>query len=151
MAVIALLTVMEVRAAGEEPSGFGDAKLQMILDELRSYYPELEDPGDKNLGALPIGGPHISRYVARDQQVPGLANPSDLEFRFWKDKLWIIIVYFGDNGADAAMATLRKQLGSPTGSDKQLPRWDGEKTEVTAHLAQGWYGIGRQSCFERGP
>ena len=27
MAVIALLTLIEVRAAGEEPSGFGDAKL----------------------------------------------------------------------------------------------------------------------------
>ena len=113
----------------------------MSVDDLRRHYPEMEELGDQNLGALPIGGPHISRYVARDQQQPGLAKPSDLEFRFWKDKLWIIIVYFGENDADAVMATLREQLGSPTGDDKQHPRWDGEKTEVTVSPAQGWYGI----------
>jgi len=129
LAVVA--AAAEKAAEKKEPTGFGEAKFGMTADEVRGKFPKLEEL-TKNLGAVPVGGPYITRYVLWKQPLPGLSKPGDVEMRFWKGKLWVIIVYCGENGKDAMLAALTKAYGPATNTDVRYPSWIGEKSSLVS-------------------
>lgn len=127
----------------KEPTGFGKAKLGMSVAEVKKLYPKMEPLAEgQNLGSPPVGGPYITRYVLREAKVGGLSKPADVELRFWKDKFWLYIVYFGAENAEAVFNALKKEHGAPTGgADGPYPTWVGEKSAVVMERQQGRYTI----------
>jgi hypothetical protein len=129
----------EQRAA--EPTGFGPAKFGMSLAEVWKMYPKAELLGPMaTLGVAAVDGPYIDRLALRDQPVPGFAKPTTVELRFWKDRLWQVIVYFGDNDPDACKAYLTQTFGPSASPDPNNPSWPGSKVSTSAAYKQKWYG-----------
>ena len=129
-------------AITNEPTGLGAVKFGMTVEEAKKQQPKMEELGaTENLGAAPIGGPYITRYVVRKQQIKGLEKPVDVELRFWKGRFWLYTVYFGENDTGKVMELLRKEYGPPTTEHEKFPRWAGEKSAVTTSLDQRWYTV----------
>jgi hypothetical protein len=104
-------------------------------------YPKAELLGEQeSLGAAVLDGPYIERLGLRNQEVPGFAKPTTVELRFWKGKLWGVIVYFGANDGAQAQAYVAKVFGPTTSRDPDMPIWHGEKVTTTGNYKQSWYG-----------
>lgn len=124
-----------------EPTGFGTAKFGMSLAEVWKMYPQARLLGEKEtLGAAAVGGPYIDRLVLRNQPVPGFAKPTTVELRFWKDQLWGVVVFFGDNDPEQCKAYLARTFGPSTARDLDNPVWLGEKVSSTGTYKEHWYG-----------
>jgi hypothetical protein len=124
-----------------EPSGVGDLKLEAPVAEVEKKHPEMEKlKWNAGLGAAVVGGPHVERYVLRGYEVKNLAKPADVELRFWDGKLWVIIVYLGQNPADEVRAALEKQIGKPTAQGPPTS-WLGKKSTTVLAYGQGYFSI----------
>lgn len=140
LAVLALVALCASTAAAAEPTGFGKAKFGATSAAVKKLYPAARPAGEQErLQAPYISGPEITRLVLDAQTVAGLPKPVLVELRFWKDKLWTVVVYFGENGNDEVIAQLTKQLGAPQSTDPTQPIWMGEKTQTIATTKQRWY------------
>ncbi len=123
------------------PTGFAENMLGKSVDEVRKALPTLEKLGeDEKLAGVVIKGPAISRYGTRKLQVPGLAKPTDVEWRFWNGKLWVVIVLLGENDADEVVAAIRKERGTDPGQADTQKNWYGEKSMIA--VSAKWYTIG---------
>jgi hypothetical protein len=124
-----------------EPTGFGTAKFGMSLAQVWKMYPQARLLREnETLGAAAVGGPYIDRLVLRNQPVPGFAKPTTVELRFWKDQLWGVIVFFGDNDPEQCKAYLAKTFGPTTSRDPDNPVWLGGKVSSTGTYKEHWYG-----------
>jgi hypothetical protein len=122
-----------------EPPVFGKARFGMTLEEMKALYPEMEDL-TKSLGAAVAEGRFIARRVLWKQKLPGLPEATDIELRFWKNQLWVVIVYFGSNDLDTVVKALTERYGPPEG-DPASPVWSGAKTTVILAAKARWYSV----------
>lgn len=126
--------------ATNEPTGFGKARFGMSVEEVRALYPEMEATKQR-LGAPVVEGPLISRHVLWKQNVPGLNQPADVELRFWKNQLWVVIVYFGANDLDSVLRALTDQYGAPNKGDPRAPVWSGARSTIIVSAKAKWYSM----------
>ena len=143
----AKLRAAEVPAAGSTPgdtrlpTGFGATKFGMRLAEVWAMYPKAELlEQTAQLGASNVGGPYVDRLALRNYPVAGLDKPTTVELRFWKDQLWTVIVYFGDNDLEHSKAYLVKTFGPRRAGDSESPSWPGASVTTSATYKQRWYG-----------
>jgi hypothetical protein len=127
-------------ALAAEPDGFGKAKFKMTAAQAKAAIPELEET-EEHLGAAVVGGPRVKRFVLRKYKVPGVEHPTDVELRFWDDKLWVVIVYFGQNDYASVSKALEKQLGPTSRGDDKSRVWLGEKTTSTVSDREKYYSF----------
>lgn len=144
-ALIAATLLWTTGASGQmplkiEPEGFGQARFGMSPAEVERLYPRLTTLGRENLGATPVLSPLAVRQLLPPQELQGLSKPVRVELRYWKDRLWTVIVYYGDNSAEDVITVLRKQVGDPGNRDKE-PTWRGEKVTVITANRERWYAI----------
>jgi hypothetical protein len=133
---------MIAAAETTSPTGFEKATFGMPLEEVKKLYPDMRELSfSENLGAVPVGGPYIARYVLRQQKVEGLTKPADVELRFWKGKLWLYIVYLGENTPESAVEALTKRYGPITGKDPRYPIWNTPKTTILVELSDKRYTV----------
>lgn len=127
-------------ALAAEPDGFGKAKFKMTSEQVKAAIPKLEET-EEQLGAAVVGGPRVKRFVLRKYKVPGIEHPTDVELRFWDDKLWVVIVYFGQNDYASVSKALEKQLGPTSHGDDKSRVWLGEKTTSTVSDREKYYSF----------
>jgi hypothetical protein len=133
-------TAAKPQEAAAEPEGFGNAKFKMTPEQAKAALPGLEET-EEDLGAALVGGPYVKRFVLRNHPVPGLQHPTNVEIRFWKDRLWVVIVYFGQNDYPSVVEALEKQLGSTSKGDEKSRVWIGEKTTSVASDREKYYSL----------
>jgi len=119
------------------PAGIGKAKLGASVEEVKKAYPKIES-FDGSLCAAVVRSPFIQRFVLRQEKLAGLPKPVDVELRFWKDKLWVAIVCYGDVPEAKVMEALRKQHGEPTPGGTL---WPGRKSTLMISGRQRWYSV----------
>lgn len=133
---------VSVSAESKEPTGLGDVKFQTPEAEVLKAFPKLEKLDQTtSLGEPVVGDEHVSRYVLKKYEMPGLAKPVDVEVRFWDGKFWFYVVYLGDNDAEAALAQLTKEYGENTGGDPRFPLWTKDKTTIMLQKKLGRYSV----------
>jgi hypothetical protein len=120
--------------------GFGKAKFKMTPDEVRAVLPDLE-PLEEDLGAAIVGGPYAKRFVLRDFEVPGFQHKTNVEIRFWNDRLWVVIVYFGENDFGSVVEAMEKLHGTDSRGDDKSRVWVGEKTTAVVTDRERYYSI----------
>lgn len=128
----------------KEPDGFGKAKFGMSPQAVERLYLSIRKLDKENLGASVVYSPLVARQLLTDQSIPGLKKPVRVELRYWKERLWVIIVYWGENGWDDVKAHLVSQLGEPRASVAD-PFWRGEKVTVTTSVAGRWYALAEKT------
>lgn len=137
---LALLCVTSAHAA--EPTGYGKAKFGSSTAAVKKLYPKLREvTATDKLTAPFIGGPVITRMLLDKQTVAGLPKPILIELRFWKDQLWGVVGYFGDNTEQQVLDMLTKQLGPPQANNPAQVTWSGAKTQTIVSPKLRWYGI----------
>jgi hypothetical protein len=142
--LVSVLLLFPMIAAAEtaSPTGFEKATFGMPLEDVKKLYPDMRELSfAENLGAVPVGGPYIERYVLRQQKVEGLTKPADIELRFWKGKFWLFIVYLGENTPESAVESLTKRYGPVTGNDPRYPIWNTPKTTILVELSDKRYTV----------
>lgn len=124
-----------------EPTGFGKAKFGASPQEVEKLYKgKIKGLGQESLGATPVFSPFVVRQSLSEQKVLGLEQPVTVELRYWKDRLWVVIVYYGQNGTEAVNEALRKEYGKPDqSSGDQI--WQGKKVLVNTANRERWYAI----------
>lgn len=127
------------RVAETEPAGFGKARFGVSPEEVKILYPQLEEL-KKGLGAVVVEGPLITRWVLWKQELPGLPQPTDVELRFWKNQLWVVIVYFGANDLDTVVKALTERYGPPRGKPASAVWQRARSTIIVAGKAK-WYSV----------
>lgn len=128
-------------ALEKEPAGLGKAKLGMSPKEVQKLYPGKVRVLDmEHLGATPVKSAHMVRQLLSDQKVEGLASPTNVELRYWDDKLWVIIVYYGENSNESVQEGLRKVYGQPDLSGNDAV-WRGKKVQINTATRERWYAI----------
>lgn len=135
-------------AQAELPRSVAGAELGARVEEVRKKHQGLEKL-DKDLGAPVLPAPAASRFLLPKQKVPGLEKPTDVELRFWEGKLWVVIVYFGENENEVVLDSLRKRLGQPTAGDALNPYWDDLKTNVTVISSKRYYAVSDRALSEK--
>jgi hypothetical protein len=129
-------------AMENEPAGIGKAKFGMSPAEVEKLYPGAVRTlvGMESLGAAPVGGPYVVRQAFSAHAVEGLPEPTTVELRYWKDQLWVVVVYYGNNSAEVVQEALRKRHGPPDlASNDSL--WRGEKVQVNTVNRERWYAL----------
>ena len=130
--------------AGEmktEPSGYGVLRFGSPPEQVERLYPGARRLNSlENLGAVPVTGPAVVRYVLENQKIPGFSKPVRVELRFWKNRLWVVIVYYGENAAEQVVAAVKKQVGDPENRNAE-PVWTGKKTTVSMANRERWYAL----------
>jgi hypothetical protein len=141
LAPFVLLVTFADAAMEHEPNGFGKAHFGMSPQEVEKLYAgTIRTLGQENLGASPVYGPRISRQLLPDQKVPGFNQPTNVELRYWDNKLWVVIIYYGQNGLEEVNAALRKEYGKPpTAASDSM--WSGSKVMVNTANRERWYAI----------
>jgi hypothetical protein len=136
-----LLLAAPAAALENQPSGLGKAQFGMSPKQIEKIYKgKVRTLDRENLGATPIYTADVVRQVIADEKVAGLDQPTNVELRYWKNKLWVIIVYFGQNGAEAVNEALLKQFGKPTVSSTDLV-WQFPKVLVNTSNREHWYAL----------
>jgi len=126
-------------AEKDEPADFGKARFGMTAEEVRELYPDMEIL-KRNLGASSVGGPFVQRFVLAKHEVPGVRTPTSVEFRFWKDHLWVVIVYFRSGDLDTVTKALTERYGPFKGKPENAV-WSREKTTVMVAGKAKWYSL----------
>jgi hypothetical protein len=118
---------------------FGKARFGMTVEDMKALYPQMEEL-NKSLGAAVAEGRFITRRVLWHQQLPGLPDPTDIELRFWKNQLWVVIVYFGNNDLNTVVKMLTDRYGPPQG-DPGSPVWSGPTWTAILAAKARWYSV----------
>ena len=125
-----------------QPSGYGRARFGMSPEEVAKLFKgKVRTLGDESMGATPVLGPNVVRQLLSDQKVPGLDLATTVELRYWKGKLWVAIVYYGQNSAEQVNQSLLKRLGPPTLASSDIV-WHFPKVMVNTANREHWYAIG---------
>ena len=118
--------------------GFGKARFGMSLEEVRRLYPALT-PAPPNTGVPYFNSPLLSRFMLKDVKVPGLSERTDVEFRFWENRLWMYVVYPRGSFAEA-VEYLEHRYGKPNVSSAD-PSWKLPSIGIITAPAQMWYTV----------
>jgi len=140
LTMLLALSALPAAAAPKEELSIGGAKLGSSTADVRKVFPKME-PTTENLGAQPFDSEFLTRYVVKNVKIPETGKPGTLELRFWKDKLWAIIAYYGDGNGPKVVEALTKRLGPPNGTNPQKPGWQGEKSLMFIEEEHGWYSL----------
>ena len=140
LAALLALAALPAAAATKDLTSFGGAKLGASPAEVRKVFPKME-PTTENLGSQPFDSEFLARYVVRSTPIPETGKPGVIELRFWKDKLWAVIAYYGDGNDAKVVEVLTKKLGPPNGSNPQKPGWQGDKSLTFVETEHHWYSI----------
>lgn len=128
-------------AMQNEPTGFEKARFGMSPPEVAKLYEGKIQKLDKEyLGSSPVLSPLVHRQALRDMKLPWLQHPVTVELRYWKDRLWVVIVYYGENSQEEVVEGLRKQYGPPDISGHDAV-WRGAKVTVNTANRERWYAI----------
>lgn len=119
------------------PEGWEDAKLRMTLAEFRRAFPTSEE--GPALPGLSLDG-RVRRQLVWKAPAQGLSRPVDLEFRFWEEKLWMILVYTNDTPRQELQSFLEARFGVPTLA-LEKPSWIWPRVKVVAEPRKGWFAI----------
>jgi len=142
LVVLCCLALGAGAAAAQEFTGYGKATFGSSAKAVRALYPAAREVGPRERLVAPfIGAPHITRLVLDRQTVAGLPKPTLVELRFWKERLWSVIVYFGDNDDQQVLAMLTKRLGEPRVRSTTQTTWEGKDTQTAASAKQRWYSV----------
>lgn len=121
--------------------GWGPIAFGTRWEQAQKLLPQAEVLANgKNLGAPSVGGPFVHRLYLKDQAVEGLAKPVNVELRFWKKKLWVVQVYWGENSDQDVVAALTKRLGPNQGTDADNLLWITDTVQVSGSARQHTYG-----------
>lgn len=123
----------------ELPDGFGKATFGMSVEQVRRSYPGMK-PAVPGTGAAYFNSPNLTRYTVAPAKVPGLPAPANVEFRFWKNKLWVVIVYYGGNPFSDIAEDFYRRYGKST-SEGLAPTWVGPKTTILTAPDEMWYSV----------
>jgi hypothetical protein len=140
LAALTALAALPAAAATKQLTEFDGAKLGASPAEVRKVFPKMEVTTE-NLGAQAFDSEFLTRYVIKSAPVRESGKPGVVELRFWKDKLWAIVVYFGAGNDDKVVASLTKRLGKPNGDNPQKPSWQGDKSQTFVETEHDWYSI----------
>jgi hypothetical protein len=139
-AALLALAALPASAITNEPTAFGAAKLGAGTAEVKKAYPKME-PTKEFLGAQAFESEHLTRYVLKRIRVPETGQQGMVELRFWKDRLWAVIVYYGETNDQKVVETFTKRLGPPNGTNPQKPSWQGDKSLTFVETDQNWYSF----------
>ncbi|MBI1817918.1 MAG: hypothetical protein HYR72_23315 [Deltaproteobacteria bacterium] len=139
-ATIAIATAAPALAYKGERRGFDRLTFDQSIAQVQKVYPHMRKLTTEELGAAVALSPFIQRYHQTEVKLRGLSYPVALELRFWKEKLWVIIVYIGGNSADQVQRWLEQRYGKPTTTAPD-PVWVGKQTQIVATLKESWIGI----------
>jgi hypothetical protein len=129
----------------KEPAGFDKAKFGMSPAQVQKLYKDRVQPlKDEHLGASPVLSSLVQRQVIRDFKLPGVESPVNVELRYWKEKLWVVIVYYGNNGQETVVESMRKVYGPPDVSGQDA-LWRGTKVQINTANRERWYAIADQA------
>lgn len=134
------LTALPASGITNEIKGFNSTKFGSSIEETKKVYPKME-PLTENLGATAFPSEHLARFVIRGAPVDELKRSTDVELRFWKNKLWAYIVYFGEGNAPVIIEVLTKRLGPPNGTNPEKPGWLGETSMTFVESSVHWYSV----------
>ena len=123
-----------------EPKGFGKAHFGMSPAEVKKLYPNMRTLGRESFGATPVLGPDFVRQLLPAERIEGLSKPVPVELRYWKSRLWVVIVYYGANSTDDVVKYLKKLVGDPSNREPE-PMWRGGEVTVNAANRERWYAI----------
>jgi hypothetical protein len=121
------------------PGGFGKAQFGMSLEEVRRLYPTLAAAAP-NVGAPYFNSPLLGRFMLANMKLPGLSERADVEFRFWKNRLWMYLVYPRGGSFAEAVEYLSRRYGKPTLSGGD-PSWNLPNISIITAPAQMWYSV----------
>ena len=130
-------------------NGIGAAQLGENREAVKKALPAMQNlaPGQKLASAV-FSSPHLERFIVRDHKVEGHTKPVDVELRFWRDKLWALIVYFSKEDTSAVLASLKARYGAFTNGAEDRPVWEGKLVTLQAYGPQAWYGLTLNSISE---
>jgi len=120
------------------PQGYGKAKFGISFEQAHKLYPALTKAGSTS--AAYFRSPNLTRYWMTKVKVPGLKDDCSVEFRFWKDRLWSIIVYYGANPSGDVMENLAREFGPPTVRTSD-PSWTLGRVTIITSPPQMWYSF----------
>lgn len=142
VAVVALATSAAAMDKSKEPTGLGEARFGMSVEQVQKIYPDMQElrQGEK-LAAAAIYTPNIRRFVLKNQKIAGTDKPTTIELRFWKDQLWLYITYVDEADSNGVIAGLEKQYGPPDHNEGGRPLWAGDRTLILGEFPRGWYTI----------
>ncbi len=139
LGVAATLLVAAPTVAASVPDGWGSAKLRMRVEDVRKAYPQLAPAPHVTSHAF-FSHPSMARYVLMQTRIPELQEPVDVEFRFWDDQLWTILVYYGKNSTASVTAYLTSLYGPPQGIGSS-PAWVGPRSKLIMQSRAQWFSI----------
>jgi hypothetical protein len=119
--------------------GFGPAKFGMSVDAVRGLYPGIA-PAPPIAGDSFLSHPNMARLYLEKATVMGLKHPVAVEFRFWKNELWTVIVYFLDNSFEDVTAMLTRQYG-PADTPGDDPAWVRDNAKLVTMPGGHWYSM----------
>ena len=137
---LAMLIAQPAAAITHELTGFGTVPFGSSVEAAKKVYPKMEVVTG-NLGATAFPSEHLQRFVVRGVGVNELKKSTDVELRFWKDKLWAYIVYYGADSEPVVIEKLTTRFGPPNGTNPAKPSWQGDKTLTFVETSQDWYSV----------
>jgi hypothetical protein len=142
IAVVALAVSAAAMDKSKEPTGLGEARFGMSVEQVQKFYPAMRElrQGEK-LAAAAVYTPNIRRFVLENQKIAGTDKPATIELRFWKDQFWLYITYVDEADAKGVIAGLEKQYGPPDHNENGRPLWGGDRTLILGEFPRGWYTI----------
>ncbi len=140
LTLLLALSALPAAAATKEDLAVDGAKLGTSTGDVRKVFPKME-PTKENLGAQPFDSEFLTRYAVKNAKIPETGKPGTIELRFWNDKLWAIIVYYGDGNDTKVVEALTKRLGPPNGTNPTKPGWQGEKGMTFVETEHHWYSL----------
>jgi hypothetical protein len=137
--VAATLLVAVPTVAASAPDRWGLVKLRMHVEDVRKAYPQLA-PAPRVTSPAFFTHPSMGRYVLMQTRIPELKEPVDVEFRFWNDQLWTILVYYGKNPTSSVVAYLTTLYGPSQGIGSS-PAWVGPRSKLVVSSPAKWFSI----------
>jgi hypothetical protein len=137
----AVLVFSAVATAGLFPGDqrrFEKLRFGQTVVEVQALYPKMRLLEGEQLGAAVAFSPYIQRWSQPGIKLAGLANEVSLELRFWKERLWVVIAYYGANTAEDITSFLTKRHGAPTSTQPDAS-WNGKEVVIITSPQERWF------------
>ncbi|GIW41082.1 MAG: hypothetical protein KatS3mg076_1659 [Candidatus Binatia bacterium] len=121
-----------------EPDGWGKARFGMSREEVGRLFPHAQPLSKEHLGAAAPLGPEFARQLLPEEKFPGLELPVSVELRYFRDRLYAVVVYWGANPAERVLDVLRRRYGPAPGPE---PTWKGEKVTIATDVRGRWHAF----------
>ncbi len=118
------ICVASACAKEESQDWFERTRLGMSVAEVQELLPTMEIFGGEEARAYPVRA-----YFAADQtfdQLPGCR----VELRFFEDRLWVMVVHYGDHPTAEVQRILEERYGAPSRQAGPSTYWTDEGVEV---------------------